>query len=152
MGKHCFYHYFRYQILWQYTRSICWNLSNSLVFTNGDALAKVLFYFEMLVEDFLKIRGVKNIWVTPPMGWLKINTYAVVKKGKASITFVVWNEEGSIILLVAKIIAALVHGKEVVAILWASEVPAQRNWPFIEWSITHCFHFTCDDLLEGMAL
>lgn len=101
-------------------------------FSGGEDFKEV-FKFKMMVEEFVQCNSgsqenVGERWIKPYCGRV-VNTDAAFRGGKASIAFVVRNEEGGTVLLAAKPIEFdSVYGAEIAAILWASEVASQKNW------------------------
>lgn len=70
-----------------------------------------------------------------PLGWLKINTDAAFKDGKAFLGFVVRDDCGSLFWSSSNVVKChTAHHAEMSAIMWALEFAAHMDWNNIVWS------------------
>lgn len=100
-----------------------WNAIHRL-----DATVKDFLAVDRFEKSSLSLSGSGSIWSPPPFGWLKANTDAAFKGGRAAIGVVIRDHKGCISLLSSKIIdyeSALVS--ELLAIDWATDLAMEQG-------------------------
>lgn len=127
----------------------CWLYRNKVVHEKDPALHGMVVMFNRIVSEDLgnsgevellkEAEGAKlgneGLWTVPPAGWLKANTDAAFKNGKAGLGLVIRDETGELVLFSTKTIACIsAKVAELMAIEWASEIAERERWLRIVWS------------------
>lgn len=128
-----------------------WNYRNSHVFAKPERMENVVSKFNLLVEEWVGRQGVdaeqnsdqtlgggpcdQEGWTTPPERWIKINTDASFKHGKAALGAIARDERGKLIFMAAKVVECdSARLAELFAINWASELAEEQKRFNICWS------------------